>query len=48
MNLEIHSNIIDKLNYFYKIHKIPNILFHGSSGCGKRTIVDYFINKIQN
>jgi hypothetical protein len=46
MELQIHSNIIDKLNYFYKIHKIPNILFHGSSGCGKRTIVDYFINKI--
>ena len=48
MELQIHSKIIDKLNYFYKIHKIPNILFHGSSGCGKRTIVDYFINKIYN
>jgi len=46
MELKIHENIITKLNYFYKIHKIPNILFHGNSGCGKRTIVDYFINTI--
>jgi DNA polymerase III delta prime subunit len=44
--LEIHENIIEKLNYFYKIHKIPNILFHGNSGVGKRTIVDNFINTI--
>ena len=46
--LQIHENIIKKLNYFYKIHKIPNILFHGNSGVGKRTIVDNFINTIYN
>jgi DNA polymerase III delta prime subunit len=48
VKLQIHENIIKKLNYFYKIHKIPNILFHGNSGVGKRTIVDNFINTIYN
>jgi Cdc6-like AAA superfamily ATPase len=46
MTLNIHQNIKDKLDYFHKIHKIPNILFHGSSGSGKRTIVNEFIHKI--
>ena len=44
--LQIHQNIIDKLHYFHEIRKIPNILFHGDSGCGKRTIVDNFIDTI--
>lgn len=48
MVLQIHTNIMDKLKYFYKMHKIPNIIFHGSSGCGKRTIVNDFINIIYN
>jgi Cdc6-like AAA superfamily ATPase len=46
--LKIHTNIMDKLKYFYEIHKIPNIIFHGSSGSGKRTIVNNFINIIYN
>ncbi len=46
MSLNIHQNIKDKLDYFYEIHKIPNILFHGPSGSGKRTIVNKFIHKI--
>jgi DNA polymerase III delta prime subunit len=46
MALNIHENIKNKLEYFYKIHKIPNIIFHGPSGCGKRTIVSDFIHKI--
>jgi DNA polymerase III delta prime subunit len=46
MELPIHQNIKNKLNYFHEIHKIPNILFHGPSGSGKRTIVNEFINKI--
>jgi DNA polymerase III delta prime subunit len=46
MSLEIHQNIKNKLNYFYEIHKIPNILFHGPSGSGKRTIVNEFIDTI--
>jgi len=46
MSLEIHQNIKKKLNYFHEIHKIPNIIFHGPSGTGKRTIVNEFIHKI--
>ena len=46
MSLQIHENIKEKLNYFYELHKIPNILFHGPSGSGKRTIVNEFIHKI--
>ena len=42
MLLVIHTSIKEKLVYFHKIHKIPNIIFHGQSGCGKKTIVfDY-------
>ena len=44
--LPIHQNIRQKLNYFYLQNKIPNIIFHGSSGCGKKTIVYEFIYKI--
>jgi len=43
---ELHSKIYEKLNYFYESNKIPHIIFHGTSGSGKRTIVDNFINKI--
>jgi len=46
MSLPIHESIKEKLKYFYDIHKIPNILFHGPSGSGKRTIVNEFINII--
>jgi len=46
MQLIIHEKIKDKLNYFHELHKIPNILFHGPSGSGKRTIVNDFIHKI--
>ena len=48
MDLSIHRNIDDKLNYFHKSNKIPHIIFHGSSGSGKRTIVNNFLNKIYN
>jgi DNA polymerase III delta prime subunit len=43
-----HESIIEKLNYFYKIHKIPNIIFHGGCGTGKKTVVNQFINTIYN
>ena len=46
MSLQIHQLIKNKLNYFYEKHKIPNIIFHGPSGSGKRTIVNEFIHKI--
>ena len=46
--LDIHNNIIEKLDYFLEIKKIPHIIFHGPSGSGKRTIVYSFIDKIYN
>jgi DNA polymerase III delta prime subunit len=46
MALNIHQSIIDKLKYFQGTHKTPNIIFHGQSGSGKRTIVNEFINMI--
>jgi Cdc6-like AAA superfamily ATPase len=44
--LSIHESIKKKLSYFQSIHKIPNIIFHGPSGSGKRTIVNEFIHNI--
>jgi DNA polymerase III delta prime subunit len=46
MSLNIHQSIKEKLNYFHEIHKIPNIIFHGPTGTGKRTIVNDFIHMI--
>lgn len=46
MELNIHETIYKKLEYFYNTNKIPHIIFHGSSGSGKRTIVDKFLLKI--
>ena len=48
MSLDIHQQIYKKLDYFIEIKKIPNIIFHGPSGCGKKHIVDKFIKKIYN
>ena len=44
--LHIHQTIKDKLDFFHANHKIPNLLFHGTTGSGKRTIVRDFIHKI--
>ena len=44
--LNIHESIKEKLNFFHLNHKIPNIIFHGPTGTGKRTIVNEFIHKI--
>lgn len=46
--LIIHENIKNKLNYFYETNNIPHIIFHGSSGTGKKTLVFDFLNKIYN
>ena len=44
--LNIHENIVEKLKYFHKVQKIPNIIFHGQSGCGKKTLLSDFIKLI--
>jgi DNA polymerase III delta prime subunit len=41
-----HPEINNKLDFFLKTGKIPNIIFHGASGSGKRTIVHKFITDI--
>ena len=46
MSLNIHNNIIKKLDYFIDKTKIPHIIFYGPSGSGKREILNKFINKI--
>lgn len=48
MKYDIHQSIMEKLKYFHKTRKIPNIIFHGESGNGKRTIVNDFIDIIYN
>jgi len=46
MTLQIHENILKKLDYFYNSDQIPNIIFHGPSGSGKSTLVTDFLHKI--
>jgi len=43
-----HPEIKEKLDLFLSSKNIPNIIFHGKSGSGKRTIVHNFINNIYN
>jgi hypothetical protein len=42
----INENIEAKLDYFYETKQIPNIIFHGASGTGKKTIIFDFLYKI--
>ena len=44
--LSIHNHIEKQLDTFIENNKIPNIIFHGESGCGKKTILKNFLNKI--
>lgn len=44
----INENIEKKLDFFYETNQIPNIIFHGSSGTGKKTIIFDFLYKIYN
>lgn len=44
--LAIHKSIYDKLDCFITTGKVPNLIFYGKSGSGKRTIVNNFIKKI--
>lgn len=44
--LHIHQPIRDKLHSFYVSNRIPHIIFYGSSGSGKQTIVNDFLREI--
>lgn len=44
--LPIHIEIKKKLDGFITSKRIPHILFHGSSGTGKRSLVYEFVSKI--
>jgi len=46
MSKNIHDSIHTKLKYFHENHKIPNLLFHGPGGSGKKTILNQFIQLI--
>lgn len=46
--IDTHTEILNRLNLFIQNKSIPNIIFHGSPGCGKRTILSKFINMIYN
>lgn len=42
----IHQNIKLLLDNFIRNNNIPNIIFHGENGSGKKTILQYFLNRI--
>jgi len=44
--LPIHASILEKLERFIALNKIPHIIFHGPSGTGKLTLVKEFLHKI--
>jgi DNA polymerase III delta prime subunit len=44
--LPIHENIRERLHSFYVSNRIPHIIFYGSSGAGKQTIVYDFLKEI--
>jgi hypothetical protein len=43
---KIHPEVVTKLKQFIKNKKIPNIILHGSNGCGKNTILSNFIREV--
>jgi DNA polymerase III delta prime subunit len=45
-HLNIHENIRQKLHSFYISNRIPHIIFYGTSGSGKQTIVYDFLKEI--
>ena len=46
MELSIHNDIMERLNHFHRVGKIPNIIFHGTHGSGKKHVLYKFIDII--
>ena len=44
----IHLDIKEKLNHFIESKKIPNLLFYGNTGSGKKTLLNEFISTLYN
>ncbi len=44
--LPIHQDIQEQLDDFYQSGNVPNILFYGPIGCGKRTLIQQFSRNI--
>lgn len=44
--MDIHNDILKKLQFFIDTKKIPHIIFHGPNGNGKHTILHKFIDMI--
>lgn len=42
----MHAGIEHRLSGFHRSNRIPNLLFHGAHGSGKRTLVYNFVNLI--
>lgn len=41
-----HNEIENKLDNFLNQNKIPHLMFYGNYGCGKKTIINNFLNKL--
>lgn len=48
MSLNVNKSIVKMLDNFLIYNRVPNILFNGPSGSGKKTLVFNYINKIYN
>jgi DNA polymerase III delta prime subunit len=46
IQLDIHNDIKTKLNEYIKNNTIPNIIFHGPTGSGKKTLLEHFLSLI--
>lgn len=46
IKLDLHKQINERLDNFYLNNNIPHIIFYGSPGSGKKTIMYNFLNKI--
>lgn len=43
---QMHEEIYGKLTYYFENKRVPNILFYGPPGSGKKTIVEKFIQML--
>lgn len=46
MILSIHQDIKERLNRFILDKNVPNLIFHGPSGSGKRTLLNEFLGNV--